>query len=173
MSKSLGNYIGITEPPGEMFGKLMSVSDDLMWRYLELLSFRSTAVIEGLQHDVANGRNPRDVKVLLAQEIVERFHGATAAVQAVADFDARFRQGAIPDDIPEVSLLAADQPLSIAQVLKQSGLTGSTSEALRMIEQGGVRIDGTRIDDKHFILSVKGAFVLQVGKRKYARISIV
>lgn len=173
MSKSLGNYIGITEPPGEMFGKLMSVSDDLMWRYLELLSFRSTAVIEGLQHDVANGRNPRDVKVLLAQEIVERFHGATAAVQAVADFDARFRQGAIPDDIPEVSFLAADQPLSIAQVLKQSGLTGSTSEALRMIEQGGVRIDGTRIDDKHLIFSVKGAFVLQVGKRKYARISIV
>jgi tyrosyl-tRNA synthetase len=123
MSKSLGNYVGINEPPGEMFGKLMSVSDELMWRYFELLSFRSAEAIEGLQHDVANGRNPRDVKVLLAQEIVERFHGATAAAQALADFDARFRQGAIPDDIPEVSFLAADQPLSIAQVLKQSGLT--------------------------------------------------
>lgn len=172
MSKSLGNYVGINEPPGEMFGKLMSISDELMWRYFDLLSFRTTEAIEVFRHDAASGRNPREIKVLLAQEIVERFHGAAAAAQALLDFDARFRQGAIPDDIPEVSLLAAGQPLSIAQVLKRSGLTASTSEALRMIEQGGVRIDGTRIDDKNLILSDKGAFVLQVGKRKYARVIV-
>jgi tyrosyl-tRNA synthetase len=170
MSKSLGNYVGINEPAGEMFGKLMSISDTLMWRYFELLSFRSTPAIANLQQDVANGRNPRDIKVLLAQEIVERFHGAAAAVQAAADFDARFRQGAIPDDIPEVSLLAAGQPLSIALVLKQAGLTASTSEALRMIEQGGVRINGSRIDDKQFVVPDQGSFVLQIGKRRYARI---
>jgi tyrosyl-tRNA synthetase len=170
MSKSLGNYVGINEPAGEMFGKLMSISDTLMWRYFELLSFRSTPAIANLQQDVANGRNPREIKVLLAQEIVERFHGAAAAVQAAADFDARFRQGAIPDDIPEVSLLAAGQPLSIALVLKQAGLTASTSEALRMIEQGGVRINGSRIDDKQFVVPDQGSFVLQIGKRRYARI---
>ncbi|MEF8746343.1 MAG: tyrosine--tRNA ligase [Candidatus Accumulibacter propinquus] len=173
MSKSLGNYVGISEPPGDMFGKLMSVSDELMWRYFELLSFRSTGDIEGLRQQCASGRNPRDIKVLLAQEIVERFHGAIAATRALADFDARFRQGAIPDDIPEVSLPAENPPMTIAQVLKLSGLTASTSEALRMIDQGGVRIDGSRIDDKHLVLAVKGCFVLQVGKRKYARVSIV
>jgi tyrosyl-tRNA synthetase len=173
MSKSLGNYVGISEPPGDMFGKLMSVSDELMWRYFELLSFRSTRDIEGLRQQCASGRNPRDIKVLLAQEIVERFHGAIAATRALADFDARFRQGAMPDDIPEVSLPATSPPLTIAQVLKLSGLTASTSEALRMIDQGGVRIDGSRIDDRHLVLAVKGCFVLQVGKRKYARVSIV
>lgn len=173
MSKSLGNYVGISEPPGDMFGKLMSVSDELMWRYFELLSFRSTPDIEGLRQQCASGRNPRDIKVLLAQEIVERFHGAIAATRALADFDARFRQGAMPDDIPEVSLPATSPPLTIAQVLKLSGLTASTSEALRMIDQGGVRIDGSRIDDRHLVLAVKGCFVLQVGKRKYARVSIV
>ena len=172
MSKSLGNYVGINEAAGEMFGKLMSVSDELMWRYFDLLSFRSAAAIANLQHEVANGRNPRDVKVLLAQEIVERFHGAAAAGQALADFDARFRQGAIPDDLPEVSLLAG-QSLSLAQVLKQAGLTASTSEALRMIEQGGVRIDGSRIDDKNFLVPGQGSFVLQIGKRRYARIRMV
>lgn len=172
MSKSLGNYVGINEPPDEMFGKLMSISDGLMWRYFELLSFRSIENITGLQKEVMEGRNPREVKVLLAQEIVDRFHGTAAAVRAQADFDARFRQGAIPDNIPEVKLLASDRSLSIAQVLKQTGLTSSTSEALRMIEQGGVRIDGTRIDDKHLMLSVKGPFVVQVGKRKFARVSI-
>ena len=172
MSKSLGNYVGINEPPGEMFGKLMSVSDDLMWRYFELLSFRSSAAIEAFREDAASGRNPREIKVLLAQEIVERFHGAAAAGLALADFDARFRQGVIPDDIPEVRLLAAGQALSIAQILKQSGLTASTSEALRMIDQGGVRIDGTRIDDKHLLLSDRASFVLQVGKRKYARVRL-
>jgi len=172
MSKSLGNYVGINEPPDEMFGKLMSISDGLMWRYFELLSFRSIENITGLQDEVMEGRNPREVKVLLAQEIVARFHGASAAVRAQADFDARFRQGAIPDDIPEVNLLASDRSLSIAQVLKQAGLTSSTSESLRMIQQGGVRIDGARIDDKHLMLPVKGSFVLQVGKRKFARVSI-
>jgi tyrosyl-tRNA synthetase len=172
MSKSLGNYVGINEPPGDMFGKLMSVSDELMWRYFELLSFRSTRDIEGLRQQCASGHNPREIKVLLAQEIVERFHGAVAAARALADFDARFRHGAIPDDIPEVSLPAASQPLTIAQVLKLSGLTASTSEALRMIEQGGVRVDGARIDDRQLVLAAKGCFVLQVGKRKYARVRI-
>ncbi len=173
MSKSLGNYVGINEPAGEMFGKLMSISDELMWRYFELLSFRSTPAIANLQREVASGRNPRDIKVLLAQEIVARFHGAAAAVQALADFDARFRLGAIPDDIPEVSLPTVGQSLSIAQVLKQAGLTASTSEALRMIEQGGVRIDGSRIDDKQFLVPDQGNFVLQIGKRRYARIRMV
>lgn len=173
MSKSLGNYVGISEPPGEMFGKLMSVSDELMWRYFELLSFRSTEVVEGLQREVAGGRNPRDVKVLLAQEIVERFHGSAAAVQALADFDARFRHGALPDDMPAVRLVADGQLLTIAQVLKQAGLTASTSEALRMIDQGGVRVDGSRIDDRSLVFQQQGTFVVQVGKRKYARVSIV
>ncbi|WP_374616126.1 tyrosine--tRNA ligase [Thauera aminoaromatica] len=172
MSKSLGNYVGINEPPGEMFGKLMSVSDELMWRYFELLSFRSSEAIGDLKRDVVDGSNPRHTKVLLAQEIVERFHGAGAAAEALADFDARFRQGAIPDNIPDVSLPAAGQALSVAQVLKQAGLTASTSESLRMIDQGGVKIDGIRVDDRHLVLSDKGSFVLQVGKRKFARVHI-
>ena len=172
MSKSLGNYVGINEPPGDMFGKLMSVSDQLMWRYFELLSFRTTELIDRFKQDVAGGRNPRDVKVLLAQEIVERFHGGAAAAQALADFDARFREGAIPDDIAEVSVSGAGFSLSLAQVLKQSGLTASTSEALRMIDQGGVRIDSVRVDDRHLVLPAKGSFVLQVGKRKFARVRI-
>ena len=174
MSKSLGNYVGISEPPGEMFGKLMSISDELMWRYFELLSFRSGDAIEGFRQDVAGGRNPRDVKVVLAQEIVERFHGGQAAALALADFDARFRQGAIPDDIPELQLPGVGQSLAIAQVLKQAGLTGSTSEALRMIDQGGVKIDGCRVDDRQLLLtSGPGSVVLQVGKRKFARVRIV
>ncbi|RDE49070.1 MAG: tyrosine--tRNA ligase [Candidatus Accumulibacter meliphilus] len=172
MSKSLGNYVGINELPGEMFGKLMSISDELMWRYFELLSFRASEAIEELRRGVLGGRNPRDAKVLLAQEIVERFHGAPAAVQALADFDARFRHGAIPDDIPELCLSGSDSALSIAQVLKQSGLTGSTSEALRMIDQGGVKVDGCRVDDRQLVLAPRGSYVLQVGKRKFARVSI-
>ncbi|WP_291992562.1 tyrosine--tRNA ligase [Candidatus Accumulibacter sp. ACC003] len=173
MSKSLGNYIGINEPAGEMFGKLMSISDGLMWRYFELLSFRTVEAIGDLRRDVVAGANPRHTKVLLAQEIVERFHGRPAAVQALADFDARFRQGAVPDDIPEVDLSAAGQSLSIAQVLKHAGLTASTSEALRMIDQGGVKIDGARVDDRQLVLPDQGTFVLQVGKRKFARVRIV
>ncbi|EXI77825.1 MAG: Tyrosine--tRNA ligase [Candidatus Accumulibacter appositus] len=172
MSKSLGNYVGINESPGEMFGKLMSISDELMWRYFELLSFRAGEAIEELKRSVAGGRNPRDAKVLLAQEIVERFHGGAAAVQALADFDARFRHGAIPDDIPEVRLSGSGAVLSIAQVLKQSGLTASTSEALRMIGQGGVKVDGCRVDDKQLVLAAHCSYVLQVGKRKFARVSI-
>jgi tyrosyl-tRNA synthetase len=172
MSKSLGNYVGINEPPDEMFGKLMSISDALMWRYFDLLSFRSAEAIVGLQEEVRTGRNPRAVKVLLAQEIVERFHGAAAAARALESFDARFRHGAIPDDMPEVRLSGGTQPLGIAQVLKQAGLTASTSDALRMIEQGGVRIDGIRVDDKQLTLGEGGTFVLQVGKRKFARVTL-
>ncbi|EXI90014.1 MAG: Tyrosine--tRNA ligase [Candidatus Accumulibacter sp. BA-94] len=172
MSKSLGNYVGINESPGEMFGKLMSISDELMWRYFELLSFRSSEAIDALQREVAGGRNPRDAKVLLAGEIVERFHGAAAAARALADFEARFRHGAIPDDIAEVSLQPGAEPLTIVQVLKQAGLTASTSEAMRMIDQGGVRMDGNRVDDKHLVVPVAGTFVLQVGKRRYARVRV-
>ena len=172
MSKSLGNYVGINEPPREIFGKLMSISDDLMWRYFDLLSFRAIEEVAGFRRDIAGGRNPRDVKVLLAQEIVERFHGAQAAIDALADFEARFREGAIPDDIPDVILDSVNGVLGIAQMLKQSGLTASTSEALRMIEQGGVKVDGTKIENKNLELSVQGEYVLQVGKRKFARVKL-
>lgn len=170
MSKSLGNYVGINEPAREIFGKLMSISDELMWRYFDLLSFRAIDDIAGLRRDIAGGRNPRDVKVLLALEVVERFHGAQAAIDALADFEARFRQGAIPDDIPEVILDSVNGVLGIALMLKQSGLTASTSEALRMIEQGGVKVDGTKIENKNLELSAQGEYILQVGKRKFARI---
>ncbi len=166
MSKSLGNYVGIAEPPREIFGKLMSISDDLMWRYYELLSFRGNDEITVLKHEVAGGRNPRDVKVLLAQEIVERFHSRRAAEDALADFEARFRKGALPDEMPEVSVPAGP----IAQVLKQAGLTASTSEALRMIDQRGVRLDGAVVADKGLVLSAAITVVLQVGKRKFARV---
>jgi tyrosyl-tRNA synthetase len=172
MSKSLGNYVGINEPPREIFGKLMSVSDDLMWRYFDLLSFRPLDEVAGFKRAVAEGRNPRDVKVLLAQEIVARFHGAAAATDALADFDARFRQGGVPDDIPEVDLDSVDGVLGVAQVLKQSGLTASTSEALRMIEQGGVKADGTKIEDRNLVFPSGADVVLQVGKRKFARVRI-
>lgn len=171
MSKSLGNYVGINEPAKEIFGKLMSVSDVLMWRYYDLLSFRGNAEIAALRREVADGRNPRDVKVMLAQEIVTRFHGQAAAVAALADFEARFRQGALPDEMPEVVLARGDQPLAIVQVLKQAGLTASTSEAMRMIEQGGVKVDGVKVEDKGLVLSGKEPVVLQVGKRKFARVS--
>ncbi len=168
MSKSLNNYVGIHEPPQEMFGKLMSISDTLMWRYIELLSFESAATIEGWKKDVAAGRNPRDIKVLFAQEIVARFHDKAAAERALADFEARFRQGALPEDMREVTVPAG----SIAQVLKQAGLTASTSEALRMIEQGGVRLDGQKVSDKALILASGTDAVLQVGKRKFARVRV-
>ncbi len=172
MSKSLGNYIGINEPPDEMFGKLMSISDDLMWRYLELLSFRPAAEIEGWKRQVTAGANPRDMKVLLAEEVVERFHSRAAALRAHEGFVARFQKGAMPDDLPQVTLHAAQETLPIAQVLKQAGLTASTSEALRMIEQGGVRLNGEKVSDKSLVLARGGAVVLQVGKRKFARIVI-
>lgn len=172
MSKSLGNYVGINEPPREIFGKLMSVSDELMWRYYDLLSFRSLEEVAAFKRDIAGGRNPRDVKVLLAQEMVARFHGKGAAEDALADFEARFSQGAIPDDIPEVLLESINGVLSVAQVLKQSGLTASTSEALRMVGQGGVKVDGAKIDDKNLEFPAASDFVVQVGKRKFARVKI-
>lgn len=171
MSKSLGNYVGINEPPREIFGKLMSVSDTLMWRYYELLSFRDAGEIAALRREVELGRNPRDVKVLLAQEIVARFHSRQAAEDALTDFDARFRQGAIPEDLPEVVIPLGEQSPTIVQVLKLAGLTASTSEAMRMIEQGGVKVDGARIDDKGLLLATDQSLVLQVGKRKFARVS--
>ncbi|MDR2241083.1 MAG: tyrosine--tRNA ligase [Zoogloeaceae bacterium] len=172
MSKSYGNYIGIYEPPKEIFGKLMSISDDLMWRYYELLSFRSNGEIAGFKKEVAAGRNPRDVKVLLAQEIVQRFHSRQAAEDALADFEARFRQGAIPQDIENVTVACGAGGAGIAQVLKQAGLTDSTSEALRMIEQGGVRLDGEKVSDRALVLKPGATVVLQVGKRKFARVSL-
>ncbi len=172
MSKSLGNYVGITESPAEIFGKLMSVSDELMWRYLELLSFRPASEIARWKDEVGEGRNPRDIKVLLAQEIVERFHSRRAAQDSLADFEARFRQGAIPADIPEIALTVAEAVVPVSQVLKAAGLTASTSEALRMIEQGGVRLNGEKVLDKSLVLKKGDTAVLQVGKRKFARVSI-
>jgi len=168
MSKSKGNYIGITEPGNTMFAKVMSISDVMMWRYYELLSFRPMAEIEKFKQEIEGGRNPRDIKVLLAQEIVERFHSRQAAEDAVADFDNRAR-GGIPDEIPEVALSGA--PLGIGQLLKQANLCPSSSEALRMVEQGGVRMDGVTISDKGLKVDA-GSFVLQVGKRKFARVTL-
>ena len=169
MSKSKNNYIGISESPESMFGKLMSISDTLMWRYYELLSFKSLDEIASLKRDAEGGRNPRDIKVLLAQEIVTRFHSAAAADQALADFEARFKQKAIPDQMPEVSLAGA--PLGILHVLREAGLCASASEAQRNIEQGGVRIDSAKIEDKGLKLEA-GTYVVQVGKRKFARVTV-
>ncbi len=168
MSKSKNNYIGITEPGNTMFGKLMSISDVMMWRYYELLSFRSLAELAQLKAEVEGGRNPRDAKVALAQEIVTRFHSAQAAEEALADFVNRAK-GGIPDDVPEVSLSGA--PLGVAHLLKQAGLCASTSEAMRMVDQGGVRVDGAVISDKGLKIDA-GTFVLQVGKRKFARVTL-
>jgi tyrosyl-tRNA synthetase len=168
MSKSKNNYIGITEPPNTMFAKVMSISDVMMWRYYELLSFRSLAEIGAFRKEVEQGRNPRDIKVLLAQEIVERFHSRKAAEEALADFDNRAR-GGIPDDIPELALAGA--PIGIGQLLKQTNLCPSTAEGLRMVEQGGVRIDGNPVSDKALKVEA-GSFVLQVGKRKFARVTL-
>lgn len=172
MSKSSGNYIGIAETPTEIFGKLMSVADELMWRYIELLSFEPISVIRQWQQEVRDGRNPRDIKVLFAQEIVARFHSRHDAERALADFEARFRRGAIPDDILEKVLHTGIEGLLIAQVLKQAGLTASTTEALRMIEQGGVKLNGEKVGDKTLRLSRGETAVVQVGKRKFARITL-
>jgi tyrosyl-tRNA synthetase len=168
MSKSKGNYIGITEPANTMFAKVMSISDVMMWRYYELLSFRSMAEIAQFKTDVDGGRNPRDIKVLLAQEIVERFHSRQAAEDALADFNHRAR-GGIPDEVPELALSGA--PMGIGQLLKQANLCPSSSEALRMVEQGGVRIDGATVSDKALKVDA-GTFVVQVGKRKFARVTL-
>lgn len=172
MSKSLGNYIGITESPQEMFGKLMSVSDKLMWRYLELLSFESMSTIAKWRSEVEQERNPRDIKVLLAQEIVTRFHSRAASEKALAEFEARFKQGVLPEDMPEVTVSASTGIIGIAQLLKQAGLVDSTSEALRMITQGAVKLDGERVIDKGLQLQTGGVVVAQVGKRKFARVTV-
>jgi tyrosyl-tRNA synthetase len=172
MSKSLGNYIGISEPADEMFGKLMSISDELMWRYFNLLSFRSLGEIEQLKINVAKGFNPRDVKYQLCQEIVTRFHGRGAAETAQANFVARFQKGNLPDDMPEVVLDSEGGSLGIASVLKGAGLTGSTSEAFRMIQQGAVRIDGERVSNRDMAVQSGRTHVVQIGKRRFARITV-
>jgi tyrosyl-tRNA synthetase len=172
MSKSLGNYIGITDTPSDMFGKLMSVSDDLMWRYLELLSFESLETIAKWQAEVEGGRNPRDIKVLLGQEIVTRFHSKKAAEDALAEFEARFKKGVLPDDMPEITVASADGHIGISQLLKQAGLVASTSDANRMIAQGGVKLDGERISDKALQLKTGTVVVAQVGKRKFGRVTV-
>ena len=174
MSKSLGNYIGISEAANDIFGKVMSVSDTLMWRYYELLSLRPLAEIEQFKADIAAGRNPRDVKVLLAQELVARFHSQAAAEAALADFEARFKQNAIPDDLPEVTVQTGEGGvLAIGSVLKEAGLVASTSEAMRMIDGGGVKADGEKIEDKKLQLAAGATLVLQVGKRKFAKVTLV
>lgn len=170
MSKSLNNYIGIAEAPNDMFGKVMSISDELMWRYYDLLSFRPIEEIEQLKQQVANGTNPRDIKILLAKELIERFHDAQAAEQAHQDFVQRFQKNAIPDDMPEVTLELPSEGFAIANLLKQANLVASTSEAMRMIKQGGVRIDGIKVTDPKLILNNSGTAVYQVGKRKFARV---
>jgi tyrosyl-tRNA synthetase len=172
MSKSLGNYIGIAEPPGDMFGKIMSISDELMWRYYELLSFRPLAEIDQFKRAVAAGGNPRDVKYALALEVVARFHGAPAARAAEEGFIARHRDRALPTDIEETVLTSAE-PLGIAYVLHGAGLASSTSDAIRMIKQGAVRIDNERIEDPKTLIEVEGkGRVYQVGKRRFARIRV-
>jgi tyrosyl-tRNA synthetase len=168
MSKSKNNYIGITEAPAMMFGKLMSISDTMMWRYFELLSFRSLDDIAALKATIDGGANPRDAKVALAQEIVTRFHSSQAATEALADFVNRSK-GGIPDDVPEITLSGA--PLGVSHLLKQAGLCASTSEAMRMVDQGGVRIDGAVVSDKAILVEA-GTVVLQVGKRKFARVTL-
>ena len=173
MSKSLDNYVGIVEPPGEMFGKLMSITDELMWRYLDLLSFRSNEELKALRQAVEEGRNPRDVKFLLCEEIIERFHGRAEAVAAREEFIARFRQGEMPEDMPEKTLETGGDGIGIAAALSQCGLTSSNSEAFRMIQQGGVRIDGERISDRGLQLAPGFEGVLQVGKRKFCRATVV
>jgi tyrosyl-tRNA synthetase len=168
MSKSKNNYIGITEAPAMMFGKLMSISDTMMWRYFELLSFRSLADIAALKATIEGGANPRDAKVALAQEIVTRFHSSQAATEALADFVNRSK-GGIPDDVPELTLAGA--PMGVSHLLKAAGLCASTSEAMRMVDQGGVRIDGAVVSDKAIMVEA-GTIVLQVGKRKFARVTL-
>ena len=173
MSKSLGNYIGIDEAPEEMFGKLMSISDELMWRYFELLSFRPMTEITGLKRQVDEGTNPRDIKFLLCEETITRFHDQAAANKAKESFIARFQKGAMPDDMPELEIAAPDGKIAIANLLKQADLVKSTSDAIRMIKQGAVRIDGERIEDNKLSIAAGTVHVYQVGKRRFARITVV
>ena len=172
MSKSLDNYIGITEAPDDMFGKIMSISDELMWRYFELLSFRTNQALAQFKDDVEQGKNPRDIKFLLATEIITRFHSAKAASKAHDSFIARFQKGAMPDEMPEIKLDAPEGQLGIANVLKMAGLVSSTSDGMRMIRQGAVRIDGERIEDTRLKMNAQSEHVYQVGKRRFAKIKI-
>jgi tyrosyl-tRNA synthetase len=175
MSKSLGNYVGIAEPPQEIFGKLMSISDELMWRYIELLSFESLSAITKWKADVQAGANPRDVKARFAKEIVARFHGAAAAQAAERAFEDRFRHGELPQDLPEktVQVPAGESGNSIVKVLRDAGLVPSANEAVRMIEQGGVRVEGEKVSDRSLLLERGKTLVIQVGKRKAARVTLV
>lgn len=172
MSKSYGNYIGITDLAGDMFGKIMSVSDELMWRYFELLSFRPLADIAALKSAIDAGRNPRDVKFELAAEIVTRFHSEKAARAAQTEFISRFQKGAMPEDIEDISVASKNGGLGIAHILKEAGLVASTSEAFRMIDQGAVRIDAERVTDRGVLIDAGSTHVYQVGKRKFARVSL-
>lgn len=172
MSKSLGNYIGIDEKPDTMFGKIMSISDDLMWRYFDLLSFKSNAELAQLKTDVNNGMNPRDAKFALALEIISRFHDELAAEQALNNFKAQFQKGAIPDDIPILTLSTEEGVMGIAHILKNANLCPSTSEAIRMVKQGAVKVDGDKIDDPKQIFTAGTQAVFQVGKRKFADITL-
>ncbi|HEY0721788.1 MAG TPA: tyrosine--tRNA ligase [Gammaproteobacteria bacterium] len=172
MSKSLGNYIGIADAPDEMFGKIMSISDELMWRYFELLSFRPLSEIGQMSGAVATGKNPRDVKFLLGEELVDRFHAVGQGAKARDAFIARFQQGAMPDEIPDVHLVAEEGGVAIANLLREAQLVPSTSEALRMIKQGAVKIDGERVDDSKQVIKAGSSHVFQVGKRKFARIFV-
>ena len=172
MSKSLNNYVGITESPKEIFGKLMSVSDELMWRYIELLSFESSTTIRQWKQTVEEGRNPRDIKVKFAQEMVARFHSTHDADNALTDFEARFKRGALPDDIPETIIQTQENALPLTQLLKQTGLTTSTSEAIRLIKQGGIKLDNEKIEDKAVQITQGETVIIQVGKRKFAKVTI-
>jgi tyrosyl-tRNA synthetase len=171
MSKSKGNYIGITDAPNDMFAKLMSVSDELMWKYIPMLSFQSPDVIAVWKREVEAGRNPRDIKVTFAQEIVTRFHSKSDAERALADFELRSR-GGIPDEMEKITLTVAGESLGIGQLLKQAGLTPSTAEAFRMIEQGGVKLDGEKVSDKSLVIAKGVTVVAQVGKRRFARVTL-
>lgn len=173
MSKSLNNYIGIADAADEMFGKLMSISDVLMWRYFELLSFRSMTEIKTWMQECEQGANPRNYKVLLAQEIVERFHNKEAAEKALETFEARFQRGAMPDEMDEITVKGEATGCTITHLLKEAGLTASTSEAIRMINQGAVKIDGEKVSDTKLLLAVGSNHVYQVGKRKFARVEVV
>ncbi|MEM0909887.1 MAG: tyrosine--tRNA ligase [Pseudomonadota bacterium] len=172
MSKSLNNYIGITDSPNEMFGKLMSISDDLMWRYYDLLSFLPISDIQALKNAVSTGRNPRDVKILLAKEIIARFHDESAAEHAEQDFIKRFQKNAIPDEMPELTIKMADPTIGLALLLKEAKLVSSTSDAMRMVKQGAVKIDGEKVSDPKLTLEEKSTKVYQVGKRKFARVTL-
>jgi tyrosyl-tRNA synthetase len=172
MSKSLNNYIGITDAPNEMFGKIMSISDDLMWRYYELLSFKPIDIINGYREQIAAGSNPRDVKIDLAKELIERFHDADAAQAAHQEFINRFQKGALPDDMPEMDIVTDNGEIAIANLLKNAGLVTSTSDAMRMIKQGAAKIEGEKITDNKLVIAAGSTAVYQVGKRKFAKITV-